>query len=447
MESGDTAAAGCIIFVLFIIINSIFYGFSSAIQHINENAVEEKAKQGDKKSITIQKMLEHPTDLINTIQIIAALFNILTGYFFVRNFSAYLKVLLLKHKIGNFFSPAAADIIITVFVILICLMLLLGLGIMAPKKICAHQAQKSTYRLLPVVWLVIIIMMPVSRLLMCFSNLIVRCFGIDPHHPGDDVTEDEIIDLVDEAHEQGVIQESEAEMIQNIMEFSDKDAKDIMTHRKNMNVLDETMTLQEAVLFMSEHSNSRYPVYHESIDNIIGFIHIKDAMMHQMREEFKNKALLQIPKLIRSITFIPETRNIDSIFKSMQIKKVHMTIVVDEYGQTAGLLTMEDILEEIVGNIMDEYDESEDFIQTQFDESILMDGLTPLDDVEEVLGIDLGDHEFETLNGYLTSLLEHIPTEEDKEINANGYCFQILSVENNIIQKLRVEKNTMEEES
>ena len=279
-----------------------------------------------------------------------------------------------------------------------------------------------------------------SKLVAVISNLVVRIFGIDPNHPLDDVTEDEIIELVDEAHEQGVIQESEAEMIQNIMEFSDKSAKDIMTHRKNMNLLEDTMTLEEAVNFMAEHTNSRYPVCHDDIDNIIGFIHIKDALVHQIRQEDREKQLMQIPQLIRSVAFIPETRSIDSIFKSMQVKKVHMAIVVDEYGQTSGLLTMEDILEEIVGNILDEYDESEEFIQPQFDESILMDGLTPLEDVEEVLGIDLGDQEFETLNGYLTSLLEHIPTEEDKEINANGYSFQILSVENNIIQKLRVEK-------
>lgn len=329
---------------------------------------------------------------------------------------------------------------VLIVIIILNLVLLLSLGILVPKKICAHYPQVSAYCLLPVVRTVIILLLPISKLVSGIANLVVRAFGIDPHHPGDDVTEDEIIELVDEAHEQGVIQESEAEMIQNIMEFSDKSAKEIMTHRKNINVLDDTITLEEAVKFMTEHTNSRYPVCHEDIDNIIGFIHIKDAMLHQMKQEDQKKALMQIPQLIRSVAFIPETRGIDSIFKSMQIKKVHMAIVVDEYGQTAGLLTMEDILEEIVGNILDEYDESEEFIQPQFDESILMDGLTPLEDVEEVLGIDLGDQEFETLNGYLTSLLEHIPTEEDKEIEANGYSFQILSVENNIIQKLRVEK-------
>lgn len=440
MESGDSPVAGCIIFLIFIIFNGIFYGFGSAIQHINEGDVEKKAEEGDKKSILLLKMLNYPSDLINTIQLTATLWSILIGFLLIHSFSGFInhavQNTLMAEKLGH--SVLAGFIFAAV--IFLNLVFLLALGILVPKKIGAHFARECAYRLLPVVHTAIVILLPVSRLISTISNLVVRIFGIDPNHLCDDVTEDEIIDLVDEAHEQGVIQESEAEMIQNIMEFSDKSAKDIMTHRKNMHALEDTMTLEEAVHFMFEHNNSRYPVCHEDIDNVIGFVHIKDVMIHQMQHEFDTKTLVQIPQLIRTVAYIPETRSIDSIFKSMQMKKVHMAIVVDEYGQTAGLLTMEDILEEIVGNILDEYDESEEFIQPQWDESILMDGLTPLDDVEEVLDIDLGDCEFETLNGYLTSLLEHIPTEEDKEINANGYCFQILTVENNIIQKLRVEK-------
>lgn len=440
MEGQDNPVVGCIIFLIFIVFNSIFYGFGSAIQHINENDVELKAQEGDKKSSQLLKMLSKPADLINTIQVIATLLSILIGFSLIRSFSGYFNRLLQDTPLAERMGMSVLSVIVLILVILVNMILLLSLGILVPKKVCAHYPQVSAYHLLSVVRGVIILLYPVSKLVAVISNLVVRIFGIDPNHPLDDVTEDEIIELVDEAHEQGVIQESEAEMIQNIMEFSDKSAKDIMTHRKNMNLLEDTMTLEEAVNFMAEHTNSRYPVCHDDIDNIIGFIHIKDALVHQIRQEDREKQLMQIPQLIRSVAFIPETRSIDSIFKSMQVKKVHMAIVVDEYGQTSGLLTMEDILEEIVGNILDEYDESEEFIQPQFDESILMDGLTPLEDVEEVLGIDLGDQEFETLNGYLTSLLEHIPTEEDKEINANGYSFQILSVENNIIQKLRVEK-------
>ena len=213
-----------------------------------------------------------------------------------------------------------------------------------------------------------------------------------------------------------------------------------MIHRKNIHALDADMTMEEAVSYILEHSNSRYPVYRESIDNIIGFIHIKDVMKHQQNRNYGKRKISTIPDLIRQVALIPETRNINDILKEMKRKKVHIAIVIDEYGQTSGLVTMEDVLEVIVGNIFDEYDQSEIFIQPQIDQSILMDGLTPLDDVEEVLGIDLGNHEMETLNGYLTFLLEHIPTEEDVEIEANGYRFQILSVDNNIIQKVRVEK-------
>lgn len=273
-----------------------------------------------------------------------------------------------------------------------------------------------------------------------FFNELKKNFRRRKNQINDDEMESEIIDLVDEAHEQGYIEETEVEMIQNIFEFGDKDAKDIMIHRKNIHALDADMTMEEAVSYILEHSNSRYPVYRESIDNIIGFIHIKDVMKHQQNRNYGKRKISTIPDLIRQVALIPETRNINDILKEMKRKKVHIAIVIDEYGQTSGLVTMEDVLEVIVGNIFDEYDQSEIFIQPQIDQSILMDGLTPLDDVEEVLGINLGNHEMETLNGYLTFLLEHIPTEEDVEIDANGYRFQILSVDNNIIQKVRVEK-------
>lgn len=439
MDSSDNPVAGWMLFLLFIVINSIFYGFGSAIQNLNENEVEDKAEQGDKKSKLLLHIINAPGPLIHTVQFYHMLLSFLVGYIQLKSVMSTVSVCLSRTGAGAFFEQTPGQIILFVLVLFVDLILLATFGILVPKRICSHHATGAAYRLVHMVQAGIFLAWPVTKLMELLTNLTVRLFGIDPNHTEDDVTEDEIIDLVDEAHEQGIIQESEAEMIQNIMEFHDKAAKDIMTHRKNINALDDTTLLKDAILYMSEHSNSRYPVYHEDIDNIVGFIHIKDAMEHQNRAEYESKSLMQIPKLVRSVAYIPETRGTIAV-SGEQSKKIHIAIVVDEYGQTAGLVTMEDILEEIVGNIFDEYDESEEFIQPQFDESILMDGLTPLDDVEEVLGIDLGDHAFETLNGYLTSLLGHIPTAEDKEIHANGYCFQILSVENNIIQKIRVEK-------
>ena len=421
MDSSDNPVAGWMLFLLFIVINSIFYGFGSAIQNLNENEIEDKAEQGDKKSKLLLHIMNAPGSLIQTVQFYHMLLSFLVGYVQLKSLMKTVSVSLSATAAGVFFTENPGKIILCILVLFVDLILLATFGILVPKRICSRHAAASAYRMVHMVQAGIILAWPITKLMELLTNLTVRLFGIDPNHTEDDVTEDEIIDLVDEAHEQGIIQESEAEMIQNIMEF-------------------DTTLLKDAIVYMSEHSNSRYPVYHEDIDNIVGFIHIKDAMEHQNRAEYEAKSLMQIPKLVRSVAYIPETRGIDSLFQAMQTKKIHIAIVVDEYGQTAGLVTMEDILEEIVGNIFDEYDESEEFIQPQFDESILMDGLTPLDDVEEVLGIDLGDHAFETLNGYLTSLLGHIPTAEDKEINANGYCFQILSVEDNIIQKIRVEK-------
>ncbi len=278
------------------------------------------------------------------------------------------------------------------------------------------------------------------------SNLVVRIFGIDPNQQDDDVTEEEIISMVDDAHEQGVIEESEAEMIQNIMEFSETEARDIMTHRKNLHALNENMKLKDALLYMLEHSNSRYPVYREDIDNIVGILHLKDVMKQVTLLQNEDSPIGTIPNLIREAIYIPETRNINDLFQRMQAKKIHMVIVVDEYGQTSGIVTMEDILEEIVGNILDEYDEEEHFIQVQTDDSLVMEGLTPLEQVDEVLESDFDEEDFDTLNGYLTSVLGHVPNmSEDKEIKAKGYLFTILGVENNTIQKVRVEKLPLEE--
>ncbi len=441
MDDGSNPIAGCIIFLIFILLNGIAYGFGTAIQQVGENEVKKEAAGGDKRSAWLLRMLERPAALINTILVVSTLLSIISGFFLIHSFSGYVYDLLQMIPFASDLNSRLVSILASVLVVLAGLILLLAFGILIPKKICAHHADRAVYVLLNPIRFLVGFFRPVVAATMGLADLVVRLLGMDPHKSGDDVTEDEIIGLVDEAHEQGVIQESEAEMIQNIMEFSDKDAKDIMTHRKNIEAFDEEETLKEVVDRMLEGNNSRYPVYNENIDNIQGIIHFKDAMYQLTRNSCGDRMLKEIPGLIRTVGFIPETRSIDNIFKAMQSKKAHMAVVVDEYGQTAGIVTMEDILEEIVGDILDEYDENDDYIQPQYDDSILMDGLTPLDQVGAVLNADFSDiEEFETLNGYLTSLLGHIPTRKDREVEARGFLFQILSVEHNTIQKVRVEK-------
>ena len=256
---------------------------------------------------------------------------------------------------------------------------------------------------------------------------------------GDDVTEEEIISMVNEGHEQGVLEASEVEMIHNIFELDDKEAKDIMIHRKNIIAIDCEKKLSEAMDYMLDNIYSRFPVYKEDMDNIVGVVHIKDAMIQCRNKKHLELPLSQLSGLIRNVPFIPETRKIHNLFKSMQSQKNHMAIVVDEYGQTAGLVTMEDILEEIVGNILDEYDVEEPMIIQQADGSLLMKGMTPLEEVEKILCLKDSVEEYDTLNGYLIGLIDKIPKDDEVfEIQAGGYVFEVLSVENKMIQTVRV---------
>lgn len=255
------------------------------------------------------------------------------------------------------------------------------------------------------------------------------------------VTEDELISLVDEAHETGVIETHEAEMIQNIMEFGDTDAREIMTHRNDIVAFDGNMTLSEVSRSILSESNSRFPVYEGTIDSILGIVTFRDIMKQTILHPENNTIAIQdIPQLIREASIFPETRSIESILQYMRSSKIQMAVIVDEYGQTSGILTMEDIIEEIVGNILDEYDTEDQFILHAFDNSIVMDGLTPLWRAGEVLQVSFEDEDFETLSGYLTSLLGHIPESSDKEVKGKGYLFHILKVEKHIIRKVRAER-------
>ena len=323
-----------------------------------------------------------------------------------------------------------------VFLVLI----LLCMGVLVPKRIARRYPEKWAYALLPVVRVLSVPVYPAAWIVNGLSSLIARLFGVVPGKDIDNVTEEEIMSMVNEGHEQGVIQAGEAEMITNIFEFDDKVAGDIMTHRTNITALDGEMTLDEAVDAMAAGSKSRYPVYQETLDDIIGILHLKDALLLQKKEFLRKKKLKDIGGLLRKPTFIPVTRNVSKLFKAMQFRKIHMVIVIDEYGQVEGLITMEDILEEIVGDILDEYDEEEKFIQTLGD-GYLIKGMTPLEDVEELLSLDFKEEDYDTMNGFLISRLDRIPSEEEKpEILFGGYRFSVLKVENKMIDTVKVEK-------
>ena len=326
----------------------------------------------------------------------------------------------------------------------LCVIFLAAIGILAFRRVGTYHPEAYAYKYLNLVHFWMNLLKPFTVSVTWIARLAAVPFGVEINRTEKSVTEEEIISIVDEAHEQGVIQENEAEMIQNIISFNETEAHDIMTHRKNVVAFDEEILLKNMIDTMLEEGNSRYPVYEENIDNIKGIVHYKDALKFMTQNPWaKFKPLKELPGIIRQASLIPETRGIGDLFHTMQVRKIHMAIVVDEYGQTAGIVTMEDILEEIVGDILDEYDEDEITIRAQKDNSLIIDGLAYLEDVEEELDVDFGDTEFETLNGYLTNILGHIPADKDVDtsIKAIGYCFTILSIGNKTIGKVKVERD------
>lgn len=435
-----------IIFIAFIVLDAIFYGFGAAIQNVNTTELEHQMEEGSEKAAKLLHIVNRPTRFVNTIQITTNLIGMVTGAFVLGQFKIWLEAILSRGSDG----PNRWISLFSLFLVGACLIILLiSFGIIIPKRCAAENPEKWGYRMLPAVTFIMIPLIPFAWVANLIAFVVLKVMGIDMASDNENVTEEDIMSMVNEGHEQGVLEAREAEMITNIFELNDKEAGDIMTHRKNLVSLDGEMMLKEAVTFiLTEGYNSRYPVYKKDVDDIIGILHMKDALIAAEIEENGSRQLWEIEGLLREAHFIPETRNLDTLFKEMQSRKIHMVIVVDEYGQTSGIVTMEDILEEIVGNILDEYDMDEEFIVPSDDGTYVMNGMTTLEDVERALDIEFDEEDYDsydTINGLLISRLDRIPQEgEESEVSIMGYKFKILQVENKMIQTVRVWKEEPE---
>lgn len=445
-DGGPTASM--ILFIALILTDMFFYGFGSAINNLNMKDIEKKAKEeNDKKSGRLAAIIEHPARYVNMVQIIVTLINIVMGSFYLGIWLSGMRRFVAAYMKPDSSGAAALGAGVTgaltmILAVAVLIYILLTFGVLLPKRLAARYPEKWAYMCINPVYCVMKVMAPFTWLVTASANGILRLFGMKVEDDLADVTEEEIISMVNEGHEQGVLLATEAEMITNIFEFGDKEAHDIMTHRNHIVAVEGNMPLKEAMAFMLDANNSRFPVYDENIDHIIGILHLRDAMRIHASKEDLNLPVKEIQGLLRDAVFIPETKNIDALFQMMQSSKTQMVIVVDEYGQTSGLIAMEDILEEIVGNILDEYDEDEEYIEaTDNADEYIIEGKTPLEELEERFQISFEEEEFETLNGFMISKLDKIPEEnEDFDIDVGDYNFKILSVENKMIQSVLVTK-------
>lgn len=424
MDSDAGALCATIVLVILILVDFIMVAFENALSSVTESEIEDFFQKDAKPKELLLNLKDSSRKLRHTVWLLNALTCAAAGY-------------LIKGPAGHLPFYGVVPVLVLVFYLF---------GNSLPEVAGKKDPMQVLKRRCRSVSRIMMVLSPFTYFLTAISHLLVRLLGIDPKSLEQEVTEDEIISMVNEGHEQGVLDAREAEMIQNIFELDDKNAGNIMTHRKNIIGINGCMNLRDGIAFMVGESVSRFPVYEENIDNILGILHFKDAMKFHTMGSYDDWLIKDIPELLRSVRFIPETRGINDLFRTMQAEKLQMVMVVDEYGQTAGLVAMEDILEEIVGNIQDEYDNEVPLIREEPDGAYLMDGMAPLTEVSDVLDISLEEEEYDTLNGLLISRLDRIPSDGEKaQVKEWGYLFQILEVEDKMIRLVKITKSNEEE--
>ena len=411
---------GILLFVVFLFMDVVLYAFKAASENVNENDVE-----------GIDKF----SRFTDTLDIIVFGTNLISGAYIL----TVIRCVVMAELENN-------SIWITVAIGLSMFFIIVIFGVLIPKKCGKLRPDKTFRRLKGIAKVIMIIMYPITFICSVAANVILRIFGINPDADVDNVTEEEIITMVNEGQEQGLLEASEAEMITNIFELGDKVAGDIMSHRSAIEAVDCSITLEEFVQSQKNGKYSRFPVYDKEVDNVVGTIHIRDALVMYGNMSNRKKSLTKLKGLLREAYLVPESININELLKDMQAEKVHMGIVVDEYGQVAGIVSMEDIIEEIVGNILDEYDEETE-IETFENDTYVVDGLIKLEELEDMIGVKLECEEFDTLNGFLISKLNRIPYEDEtEEVSEGGYHFKILEVSQNVVRKVCITKEIVAEE-
>jgi putative hemolysin len=420
-----------------LIVNAFFAASEIALISLNDNKVKLMADSGDKKAKMLNSLLSEPSRFLATIQIGITLAGFLASAFAAENFASRLTVVLSGMNL-----PISEELLGTISVIVITLILsyfTLVFGELVPKRLALQKAEAiSMFAVAPLTFLSKI-SAPFVKLLTLSMNFVVRLFGVDPNAEDENVTEEEIRMMVDVGKERGTIREREKVMINNIFEFDNKTVSDIMTHRTNIVAIPYNYGLKETVHLVNAEKYTRFPVYKENIDHILGVLHVKDLIQFI---ENCDETTFHMKELIREPHFVLESKPIDELLKEMQMGNIHMTIAIDEYGGTDGIVTIEDAIEEIVGNIFDEYDDpgvdEEEIIELNHNE-YLIPGTTNLYVVEELLSIDLQTEEFDTLSGFVIGQLGYIPNEgESPEIYFKNIRFIAEKMDDKRILQLRV---------
>ncbi len=424
-----------IILVILILLNAYFAASEIAFISLNDAKIEKQAKEGNKKAKQIEKMLKEPSKFLATIQIGITLAGFLSSAFASETFADMLAPIL-----NSWIPSISIGIWKSISIIIITIILsffTLVFGELVPKRLAMKHYEKISFATIGVIRAISIITAPFVKLLTVVTNAISRIFGVGENEE-ETVTEEEIKMMVNQGEEKGTIEESEKELINNVFEFNDITVSEIMRHRKDIFAVDMRISNEELLdeLSQEEYRYSRIPVYEETIDEIKGILYVKDILKNIKKKNFKVK------NLIKEAYFVSQNRLINEVFKELQKNKMQIAIVVDEYGGTAGLVTMEDILEELVGDIYDEYDEEEKEYEKIDENTYILSGSLPIYDVNKLLDAGIPEGDYDTLSGFLQEELGRIPEDEEKPvIETEKVTYKIEEYEDKRILKVKACKN------
>lgn len=423
-----------IFLIILILLNAYFAASEMAYISLNDAKIEKEAKEGNKKAQKIKKMLKNPSKFLATIQIGITLAGFLSSAFAADTFASELSPILNEWipGLGIGFWQALSIIVITIILSFFTLIF----GELVPKRLAMKYSEKIAYATIGIISFISILTSPFVKLLTATTNLVSKIFGVSEYEE-EVVTEEEIKMMVDQGQEKGVIKKNEKDLINNVFLLNDIDAAEIMTHRTDIFAIEINDNIYELLDEIDDYKYSRIPVYEETIDDIKGILFLKDIL-----KALSNGKKIKIKDIMREAYYVPETKPIDEVFKELQKNKMQMAIVVDEYGGTSGLLTMEDILEELVGNIFDEYDDVEVEYNKIDENTYMVEGSIPLYELKKIIGIEVPEGDYDTLSGYLIEKLGRIPEDDEKPvIEDEKLTYKVEELEDKRIKWVKICKN------
>jgi putative hemolysin len=414
LDSGD--AIQLVVLVILLFLSAFFSSAETAMTTVNKIHIMSRANMGNRRAKTLLKIIDNPGKLLSTI---------LVGNNIVNLSASSLATTWTTRVFGNAFVGVATGILT---------LLVLLFGEITPKTMATIYAEKISLSYAPVIYLLMKVLTPVIFLVNKLSNGILRLLGIDPDGKQNTMTEQELRTIVDVSHEDGVIESEEKQMIYNVFDFGDSRAKDVMVPRIDMSFIDVNATYEELLEAFKEDGYTRYPVFEDSTDNIIGTINMKDLLLWNPEEKFSIRNILRKPY------FTYEHKSTASLLMEMKEYSVNFVIVLDEYGATAGMITMEDLLEEIVGEIRDEYDEDEveDMEEIIPKREYKAQGSAKLDDLNERLGLGLKSEDYDSIGGYIIEKLDYFPEQGETYTADDGVKLVVDATEKNRIESVYI---------